>query len=288
MASPTPPPASDAGAQHPLPRALQRAYYLFPIILYVPDMLFNFYVYSDGSGLDTHTFTLASLPGYLLWGFLSAGIVGMAWLCSVLAPWHWIRRHRFQAVMCWLGVLVATAITIWNSLAYRSQKFVSFKTDSWLGLGANGFSLTMILVSVSPPFWGLFWAIVQPAIAKPTAQDAEMDHALKLQRLQQEAEYKRLRAEANATIRAAQLQGIAATVRQARAQMTGKTGEEPVSPPADIQETSPVPEADSMPVGLARADSIATAKTPDIRDLVGKRAPRSRKAPTPQPAEALS
>jgi hypothetical protein len=208
----------------PLPKWLTKIYYIFPIVLYVPDMLFNFYVYSDGSGLDTSKFTLANLPGFLLWGFLAAGIVGMAWLCSVLAPWHWIKGNKFQSVMCWIGVIIATSITIWNSLAYRSQTFKAYATDSWVNAASksNGFSLTMVLVSCAPPFWGLFWAIVQPAVGKKSLAEEQESHAMKIERMKQEAEYKRLRAEANAGVRAAQLKGLAATVRSARAQMAGK------------------------------------------------------------------
>jgi hypothetical protein len=167
--SPAPPPSLErAPTEHeeslPLPKWLGRLYYIFPIVLYVPDMIFNFYVYSDGSGINLNRFDITSIPGLVLWGFLSAGIVGMAWLLSILAPWHWVRGNRFQSLMCWAGVFIATGITTWNSLAYRSIKFVSFKTDEWF-MGATGlhvpFSITMVLVSISPPFWGLFWMIVR-------------------------------------------------------------------------------------------------------------------------------
>ncbi len=221
----------------PLPGFLMKIYYIFPIVLYLPDMLFNFFVYSDGSGLDLNNLSSPiSLFYALLWGFLSIGIVGMAWLCSVLAPWHWLRGNKFQSVMCWFGVIVATSITTWNSLAFRSQKYHAFATDSWLGTASQngGFSLTMILISVSPPFWGLFWAIVQPAIGKRSAAEAEEDHQQKLIRLQQEAEYKRLRAEANAGIRAAQLKGFAATVKAAREQTGIGQGEATVTEEAQV------------------------------------------------------
>jgi hypothetical protein len=222
----------------PLPKALTRIYYIFPIVLYVPDMLFNFYVYSDGSGIDTTNFSILSLPGYLLWGFLSVGIVGMAWLCSVLAPWHWVRGNKFQSIMCWFGVVIATSITIWNSLAFRSLHFVSFATDKWVQQAfslPHTFSPTMVLVAVAPPFWGLFWAIVQPAVNKKSMAEEQESHEMKLVRMRQEAEYKRLRAEANAEIRTAQLKGLAATVRGARAQMSGRaegeSGEAPLALP---------------------------------------------------------
>ena len=208
----------------PLPGFLLRVYYVFPIVLYVPDAIFNFYVYSDGGGGSNGD--LSSILFAILWGFLAAGLVGMAWLCSVLAPWHWTRGNRFQSIMCWLGVLIATAITTWNSLAYRSQRFSGFITDRWISdtfhLSFTGFSPTMVIVAVSPPFWGLFWAIVQPAIGKRSAAEAAEDHEAKLLRLKQEAEYKQQRAEANAQIRAAQLKGLAATVRSARAQIGGQ------------------------------------------------------------------
>lgn len=249
----------------PLPKWLTKIYYIFPIVLYVPDMLFNFYVYSDGSGLDTTKFTVASLPGYILWGFLAAGIVGMAWLCSVLAPWHWIKGNKFQSIMCWFGVVIATTITIWNSLAYRSQKFVSFKTDNWLGIGANGFSLTMILVSCAPPFWGLFWAIVQPAVGKKSLAEEQESHAMKIERMKQEAEYKRLRAEANAQVRSAQLKGLAATVRSARAQITGKP--EDAAPETSAEATSATAVADP-----STSDRVVQLPTASIRRLSERRA----------------
>lgn len=206
----------------PLPGFLMKIYYIFPVVLYMPDMLFNFFVYSDGSGLNLNKLdNPVNLFYAVLWGFLSIGIVGMAWLCSVLAPWHWLRGNQFQSIMCWFGVIVATGITTWNSLAFRSLTFKSFAPDSWIGLASrsSGFSLTMIIVSVSPPFWGLFWAIVQPAVGRKSAAENEEDHQQKLIRLQQEAEYKRLRAEANAGIRAAQLKGLAATMKAAREQV---------------------------------------------------------------------
>ncbi len=223
----------------PLPRWLTRIYYIFPIVLYVPDTMFNFYVYSDGSGIDTSKFDITSLPGYFLWGFLSIGIVGMAWLCSVLAPWHWVRGNKFQSVMCWLGVLIATNITIWNSLAYRSLRFQEFATDKWIQSAFHlsaGFSPTMVLVAVAPPFWGLFWAVVQPAVNKKSMADEQESHEMKLAHLRQEAEYKRLRAEANATVRSAQLKGLAATVRGARAQISGKSESEGSDAPLALPE----------------------------------------------------
>jgi hypothetical protein len=210
----------------PLPSFLMKIYYIFPIVLYLPDMLFNFFVYSDGSGLNLNNLgDPVNLFYAVLWGFLSIGIVGMAWLCSVLAPWHWLRGNKFQSIMCWIGVVVATCITIWNSLAFRSQNFHQFATDKWFAatFHITGISPTMVLVAVAPPFWGLFWAIVQPAVGKKSANEAAEDHAMKMERLKQEAEYKRLRAEANAQIRAAQLKGLAATVRSAREQIGTKT-----------------------------------------------------------------
>lgn len=231
----------------PLPKWLLRIYYVFPIVLYVPDAIFNFYVYSDGSGIDLAHVTVATVPYIALWALLAGGVVGMAWLLSVLAPWHWSRGNRFQAVMCWIGVIIATAITIWNSLAYRSARFSPFPTDRLFPLG-NGFSVTMLLVAVMPPFWGLFWAIVQPATNKRDAALEKESHQAKIERMQQATEIKRLRAEANAQIRAAQITGLAATARTARAQIAGKS-------PAP---TTVTPESDSgLPALLPPATQTA-------------------------------
>jgi hypothetical protein len=206
----------------PLPSWLVKVYFIFPIILYIPDAIFNYYVYSDGAYIPN-----APLPVQIsqvaLWGFLSIGVVGMAYLLSVLAPWHWSHGHRLQALFCWVGVLIATLVTIWNSLSYRSGTFKEFATDQWLyasfpQLAARGISVTMILVAIAPPFWGLFWALVQPTTHRKSLSALAESHQEKLLRVQHEAELKRLRAEANATVREAQLKGMAQTAAAARAQ----------------------------------------------------------------------
>ncbi len=209
----------------PLPGWLTKVYFIFPVVLYIPDALFNYYVYSDGiSNKSTNPVIQAGFV--VLWAFLSVGVVGMAYLLSVLAPWHWGQGHRIQALFCGFGVLVATGITTWNSLSYRSNQFIEFKTDQWAyalwpQLQANHVSITMILVSIAPPFWGLFWAIVQPTQTGRSLRQLQESHEERLLRLQQEAELKKLRAQANATIREAQLRGMAATAAAAREQATG-------------------------------------------------------------------
>ena len=114
----------------PLPGWLVKVYFIFPVILYIPDAIFNYYVYSDGWNTDQAS-PLLQAGKVALVSFLSIGVVGMAYLLSVLAPWHWGQGHRIQAFFCALGVVIATAITTWNSLAYRSGSFVEFKTDQW-------------------------------------------------------------------------------------------------------------------------------------------------------------
>jgi hypothetical protein len=253
--APAPAPAASQAKEDsvPLPGWLTKLYYIFPIVLYVPDSIFNFYVYSDGSGIDFNHITITETPLIGLWAFLAVGIVGMAWLLSVLAPWHWTRGNRFQAVMCWIGVIIATSITIWNSLAYRSQRFSAFTTDRWFAqafhVTLNGFSPTMILVSVAPPFWGLFWAIVQPAVQRRSLAEEQESHVMRMERLKQEAEIKRLKAEANAQVRQAQLKGLVATVRSAREQIAGGKGE----PDGSVQVTPiDAPRVVALPAGSVR------------------------------------
>jgi hypothetical protein len=239
----------------PLPSWLVKVYFIFPIILYIPDAIFNYYVYSDGAYIPN-----APLPVQIsqvaLWGFLSIGVVGMAYLLSVLAPWHWSNSHRLQALFCWVGVLIATMVTIWNSLSYRSVTFKEFATDQWLyasfpQLAARGISVTMILVAIAPPFWGLFWALVQPTTHRKSLSALAESHQEKLMRVQHEAELKRLRAEANAKVREAQLKGMAQTAAAARQQAgtlfsrkdgdKATTGEQPAASAAATAKTEPAP-----------------------------------------------
>src|SRR5690348_1490267 len=206
----------------PLPSWLVKVYYIFPIVLYVPDVIFNYYVYSDGVTAPNGN-VAQQIAQIGLWGFLSVGVVGMAYLLSVLAPWHWGKGHHIRAFFCGVGVVVATSITIWNSLAYRSEGFKPFNTDSFAyqlfpQLGQAQVPLTMIFAAVAPPFWGLFWALVQPTETGRSLAALRESHEERLLRLQQEAEIKRLRAEANAKVREAQLRGMAATATAAREQ----------------------------------------------------------------------
>lgn len=209
----------------PLPGWLRQAYFLFPIILYIPDAIFNYYVYSDGITSQTHD-PIGQAFWSIVWGMVAIGVVGMAYLLSVLAPWHWMQRHYSQALFCALGVIIATAITTWNSMAFRAQHFQPFPTDQWIyaiwpQLKVWHFTLTMLLVSVAPPFWGLFWAIVQPTEKNRSLRHLQESHQERLLRLQQEAEVKQLKAQANAKIREAQLRGMAQTAAAAREQAAG-------------------------------------------------------------------
>ncbi|HET8906620.1 MAG TPA: hypothetical protein VFN11_06620 [Ktedonobacterales bacterium] len=212
----------------PLPGWLVKVYFIFPVVLYIPDAIFNYYVYSDGWN-TAHMSPLLQAGKVALVSFLAIGVVGMAYLLSVLAPWHWGQGHHVQAFFCALGVIVATAITTWNSLAYRSSSFVDFNTDKWAysiwpQLQTNGVSITMILVSIAPPFWGLFWAVVQPTETGRSLRQLQESHAEKLLRVQHEAEVKRLKAETNARVREAQLRGMARTAATAREQAAGLIG----------------------------------------------------------------
>ncbi|HEX9068304.1 MAG TPA: hypothetical protein VF807_06010 [Ktedonobacterales bacterium] len=221
----------------PLPGWLTKVYFIFPIVLYIPDVIFNYFVYSDGlTAVNSNPIVQAGQV--LLWAFLSVGVVGMAYLLSVLAPWHWGRGNHVQAIFCGFGVIIATAITTWNSLAFRSTGFHEFATDTWLygifpSLQSAHISLTMVLVAVAPPFWGLFWAVVQPTQGRQTLAQRQAKHAEQLLQVQHEAELKRIRAEANATVREAQLRGMAQTAVAARDQAgqlfrkKGETGEQP-------------------------------------------------------------
>ncbi|MEO7002076.1 MAG: hypothetical protein ABI068_09645 [Ktedonobacterales bacterium] len=252
--------AADSEKVLPLPGWLVKVYFIFPVILYIPDALFNYYVYSDGAFGSHDPNPLIQIGSIALWGFLAIGVVGMAYLLSVLAPWHWGQGHRIQALFCGVGVLVATAITTWNSLAYRSQNFSAFPTDQWVygiwpQLQQQHFSLTMILVAIAPPFWGLFWALVQPTTTGRSLRQLQESHAERLMRVQQEAEVKRLRAETNAKVREAQLRGMAATAASVRAQATELIKQ-------NAQNTGKPGQADGERAAQDGADATNAANTP--------------------------
>ena len=250
----------------PLPGWLTKVYFIFPVVLYIPDALFNYYVYSDG--ISTKSTNLVIQVGFvILWSFLSVGVVGMAYLLSVLAPWHWGQGHRMQAIFCGFGVVVATGITTWNSLAYRSQNFVQFQTDQWAyalwpQLQANHISVTMILVSIAPPFWGLFWAIVQPTQTGRSLRQLQESHEERLMRLQQEAELKRLRAQTNATIREAQVRGMAQTAATVREQASGVLAQRRNKSAESVTDQSA--QLAALPAAQAEADALADASADTV------------------------
>lgn len=227
----------------------------------------------------------------------------MAYLLSVLAPWHWGQGHKMQAFFCGLGVLIATAITTWNSLSFRSEHFSQFPTDQWAyqifpGLQATHISLTMVLVAIAPPFWGLFWAVVQPTQTGRSLAQLQESHAERLLRMQQEAELKRLRAETNAKIREAQLKGMARTAAAAREQASGFFGQKRtkdgqvdaglptvqgmVAPAPGSDATSPEPPAaQDEPAGIVRFPNAAPGRG---REMVGGRASFMNNVAPAQPA----
>ena len=255
----------------PLPEWLKKLYFIFPVILYIPDIIFNYYVYSDG--WKTNPNPVLQVLQSVLVGFLSVGIVGMAYLLSVLAPWHWGQGHHIQAFFCAVGVIVATAITTWNSLAYRSTGFVTFKTDEWIwtafpDLKTAGVSVTMILVAVAPPFWGLFWAVVQPTETGRTLRQLQESHAERLMRMQQEAELKKLRAETNAKIREAQLRGMAATAAAARDQASGLIGQARKKSNAQDQGEGEVAQDADTSVTSESQESAVTASGADAHKVL--------------------
>ena len=109
----------------------------------------------------------------------------------------------------------------------------------------------MILVAIAPPFWGLFWALVQPTNHRRSLSALQEGHQEKLMRVQHEAELKRLRAESNAKVREAQLKGMAQTAAAARAQAgtlfsrkdgdKGTTGEQPAVSATAAAKAEPAP-----------------------------------------------
>ncbi|HKD76591.1 MAG TPA: hypothetical protein VKB76_13895, partial [Ktedonobacterales bacterium] len=150
-----------------------------------------------------------------------------------------------------------------------AQHATPFPTDKWITdtfhITLGDFSPTTILISISPPFWGLFWAIVQPAERRRSASEERENHLMKLERVKQEAEIKRLKAESNAQIREAQLKGLAASMKTARAQIGAALTNKEAQDTSQVTVT-PEPASNSVP-----AERVVALPPGNIRRLSERR-----------------
>jgi hypothetical protein len=117
----------------------------------------------------------------------------------------------------------------------------------------------MVLVSVAPPFWGLFWAIVQPTEKNRDLRHLQMSHAERVMKTQQEAELKRIKAEANARVREAQLRGMAQTAVAAREQAAGFLAQRRGGQAAEIEGAAETP---ALEAGDVDADALPALNAP--------------------------
>ena len=233
-----------------LPGFVRWFFQIFALVIYGPDMYFSYQIYTKNGELVAGDIFHAA-PAIILFATLSAGTVGMAYLLSVLAPFHWRKGHRTIALTCGIGVLIATAVTILFSLAYRSENPVTYAFDATLRqwIGIQSISPIQFIAAFAPPFWGLFWAIVQPTDTKSEAEIAADDpdavakiqHKAMVQTAQIEAasNLAQAKAAANAVNRGAQLKGLISTAREAthavQQQIAPSTIETASTPPEAAQ-----------------------------------------------------
>ncbi len=142
----------------PLPGWLVKVYFIFPVILYIPDAIFNYYVYSDGWNTDQAS-PLLQAGKVALVSFLSIGVVGMAYLLSVL-------RVALGTGTPHPGVLLRPRRCHCDRYHHLEQpglsqeQFVEFKTDQWVYNiwpqlpRRTCVSITMILVFDCPAVLG--------------------------------------------------------------------------------------------------------------------------------------
>ena len=231
-----------------LPGFVRWFFQIFALVIYGPDMYFSYQIYTKNGELVAGDIFHAA-PAIILFATLSAGTVGMAYLLSVLAPFHWRKDHRAIALTCGIGVLIATAVTILFSLAYRSENPVTYAFDDTLRqwIGIKSISPIQFIAAFAPPFWGLFWAIVQPTDTKSEAEIAADDpdavakiqHKAMVQTAQIEAasNLAQAKAAANAVNRGAQLKGLISTAREATQAVQQQIA------PSPIETASTPPEA---------------------------------------------
>ncbi|HEY7849674.1 MAG TPA: hypothetical protein VIC27_06380, partial [Ktedonobacterales bacterium] len=158
-----------------------------------------------------------------------------------------------------------------------------FTTDKWAynlwpQLQANHISVTMILVSIAPPFWGLFWAIVQPTEKNRDLRHLQNTHAERVLKTQQEAELKRIRAEANATVREAQLRGMAQTAVAARQQVAGFVAQRRGGQAGALDAGEETPAIEAAQGADPNAFSLPALNAPDAATVVT--APDAEQEPT--------
>jgi hypothetical protein len=142
--------------------------------------------------------------------FFAAGATaaGVALRCSVASVGAFKRHEWGFALFNLLGLLVFSGVEIWASLSERSANLRPTPADvavlDALHLHGAPISPTVVMVAVLLPFASIYYGFSQQG----RVHETEADLAEKKRKLAAQLDEKRMRAEANATIRATQVQGL--------------------------------------------------------------------------------
>jgi hypothetical protein len=128
--------------------------------------------------------------------------------CSVAAVGAFKRHEWGFALFNFLGLVVFSGVEIWASLSERSANLRPTPADvavlDALHLHGAPISPTVVMVAVLLPFASIYYGFSQQG----RVRESDADLADKKRKLAAELEEKRMRAEANAEIRAAQVRGV--------------------------------------------------------------------------------
>ncbi len=146
--------------------------------------------------------------GVVLFFAAGATAAGVALRCSVASVGAFKRREWGFACFNFLGLVVFSGVEIWASLSERSANLLPSPADTAvldaLHLHGAPISPTVVMVAVLLPFASIYYGFSQQG----RVHETEADLAERQRKLAADLEEKRMRAEANAEIRAAQARGV--------------------------------------------------------------------------------
>lgn len=136
--------------------------------------------------------------------FAAGFIMGGMSVRTSAATFYWLFRHKGMALLNFLGCVLFVTVEIWAGLVARSAHSLMTAADvaalTWAGLAHPTLSISDVLTSVAIPMAAMFWGFSAMKPAVKSAAEIAAEGAAKV-----------AQAKANAAVRQAQAEGLAAT-----------------------------------------------------------------------------